>query len=313
MAEVRYKNGSNEIRVEQFHSLDHQKSFFFHSIDFTNREKGAACFFFNLYEDDKPLTSIAFEIVDDIAISLPRSPFGGFIIGYDLDADHLAILLKVIIDYFHKHQYRIQIKFPPQIYAPSIKVIHEAMIENKFSILHRDINQHIRIEKTLFSAEINRNRRRKLDHAANQNYSFEKLDGERLSEAYDLITECREEKGYPVTMTLQELQTAFKSFPDQYLLFGVFDQERLIATAVSIQVNQDVLYNFYHGDCLSHRSYSPVTLLVAGIYGYCQEHHVEILDLGISTDRGVLNEGLYYFKESCGARPSDKITYQLIS
>lgn len=311
MAEIVYKNGNTEIRLEQTHSIENQGQSFFHSNEFINRRKDSTPLFFNLFEAGKPLASIAFEIVYQQAISLPRSPFGGFIIGENIDSDQMGNFLTVIIEYFQKQKLSIQIKLAPAIYLPLQKVIHDALVNKGFSTQYRDLNQHISIDQLPFSTKINRNRRRKLDLNISHEYVFKMLDVNMLNKTYDLITECREEKEYPVTMTLQELLAAFTSFPDQYFLFGLFDQDEMIATAVSIKVNDHVLYNFYHGDRLSHRQNSPVALLVGGIYGYCQEQSIEILDLGISTDRGVINEGLYYFKESCGAIPSDKISYHL--
>ena len=101
----------------------------------------------------------------------------------------------------------------------------------------------------------------------------------------------------------------FKLFPGDYLLFGVFDKNKLIATSVCIKVNDKILYCFYIGDALAFRPHSPITLLINGIYEYCQTNDFKMLDLGISTDKGILNKGLYAFKKTFGSFDSYKLTF----
>ena len=110
-------------------------------------------------------------------------------------------------------------------------------------------------------------------------------------------------------MTLKDIEATFERFPDEYLLFGVFDKNKMVATSVSIKVNSKILYCFYIGDALTYRAYSPVTKLVDGIYRYCQVHYFKLLDLGLSSDKGVLNQGLYAFKKTFGTFDSHKLTY----
>lgn len=110
-------------------------------------------------------------------------------------------------------------------------------------------------------------------------------------------------------MSLEGLQNMFTLFPDEYLLFGVFDEEKMIAASVSIKVCQRILYCFYIGDDLEYRSQSPVTVLVAGIYEYCRVNNFFVLDLGLSTEKGIVNKGLYTFKKSFGAVESPKLTF----
>lgn len=309
MANTHFKDNNTEVRIEQTHSIVNQSLFFFHRNGFIKRKKDTNPIFFNLYQKNSFCVSIAFEIVNNEAISLPQSPFGGFIVEKPIDQELLQEFLEVIINYFKERKLNIHIKLSSDCYSPFGKTAHASLINTSFSTLYIEVNQHITIESKSFIQKANRNRNRKLKLCVNQDFSFEKLDISYLSTAHELITECRVDKGYPVTMTLKELQTSFVSFPANYFLFGVFDKKELIAAAISVKVNHRILYNFYHGDRLTQRQNSPVTLLVSGIYAYCQQQQFEILDLGISTNQGALNKGLYSFKESCGAISSDKRSY----
>ena len=110
-------------------------------------------------------------------------------------------------------------------------------------------------------------------------------------------------------MSLDALQKMFALFPNEYLLFGLFDAERVIAGSVAIKVSDQILYCFYLGDDLEYRTHSPVTALVSGIYDYCKINNFLMLDLGLFTDKGVLNQGLFNFKKSFGALASPKLTF----
>ena len=54
-------------------------------------------------------------------------------------------------------------------------------------------------------------------------------------------------------------------------------------------------------------------MLVGKIYEYCQQNGIAVLDLGISSENGILNEGLFNFKKNLGSETSNKSTYQLIN
>jgi lipid II:glycine glycyltransferase (peptidoglycan interpeptide bridge formation enzyme) len=110
-------------------------------------------------------------------------------------------------------------------------------------------------------------------------------------------------------MSLEDFKNAFKKFPDQYFLFGVLDGDTLVATSVCVAVNDEILYDFFHGDKLSARKFSPITLLLKGIIEFCGVHGFRLLDLGVSTDSGGINVGLQNFKFSFGSYDNQKLTF----
>jgi lipid II:glycine glycyltransferase (peptidoglycan interpeptide bridge formation enzyme) len=159
------------------------------------------------------------------------------------------------------------------------------------------------------SMPLDAHKKRRLRKAESSGFVFRELVVDSLPESYQLIVASRLNKAYPVTMTLEQLHAMFVLFPNAYRLFGLLDHDTLVATAVCIKVSTEILYCFYIGDHLAYRSLSPVTALVNGIYSYCQSHNFRMLDLGISTDKGILNSGLYNFKKTFGSIKSDKLTF----
>jgi hypothetical protein len=241
---------------------------------------------------------------------LEKSPFGGFVLKDKNFSAIDDILTKVHEWSYEQKVKRIIIKCAPEIYDPELAVeINNKLHENGFKVLYKDLTQVI-VVKQGQDVPFDSNRNRRLRKCIKEELTFKHLTVDSLEEAFCLVVESRNNKGYPVTMTLEELRTSFSKFPNNYFLFGVFDRAKMVATVVSIKVSDKILYYFYAGDSLAYRHLSPSTLLIHGIYEYSLENKFEVIDLGISTDHGRLNSGLYEFKKSLGSIDSEKLTFK---
>jgi hypothetical protein len=253
---------------------------------------------------------IYFSRVGNLLTSLAKSPFGSFVLTSRSTKAELNSLVEKIALWSNANGIaNLMIRSFPETYQPHhTALIKDVLIDSGFNVIYADITQAIHVTEEE-SMNLDTHKKRRVRQAKSLEFGFRQIPLSYLDEAYSLIVESRESKGYPVTMTLKDLEATLKLFPSDYLLFGVFDQKKLIATSVSIKVNNEILYCFYIGDALAYRHYSPVTLLIDGIFEYCKTHHFKMLDLGISTDKGVLNKGLYTFKKSFGAFDSPKLTF----
>jgi hypothetical protein len=283
--------------------------FFFHHPEFVFRKAEDTIIAIS-EETSHASISLYFTKKSSTLVSLDKSPFGGVVCPHAIDDEHLNKLLQNVDDYAFENKIEIIIiRCAPEIYQPeTAEIQNRELLRNNFVRKYEDISQFIKVQGDIPIA-FNRNRQRHLEKCLMREFNFRILSKAFLEQAFMLIVESRNDKGYPVTMEYRDLLNMFESFPDNYLLFGVFDGDKMIASSVSIVVNKNILYCFYFGDALSYRSYSPVTLLVKGIYNYAVQHKFEIIDLGISTDKAVLNRGLYDFKKSLGSVDSYKITY----
>lgn len=252
---------------------------------------------------------IFFSQKQDQLISLERSPFGGFVVDETASEENLEELVRQVLKWCQTRNVKsIIIRCFPEAYNIHLsKLSNEVLLRNMFAVKYHDISQMLMISED--GPMMNVHRQRRLRKCKAEGYVFEKLPPSFLPEAYACIAESRNDKGYPITMTLPELSEMFDRFPDHYYLFGVKDQAKIVATCVAIEVSPKILYCFYIGDALAYRHTSPVTMLMDGLYKFAREHHYELIDLGISTDEGVLNEGLYSFKKSLGAVDSPKLTF----
>jgi lipid II:glycine glycyltransferase (peptidoglycan interpeptide bridge formation enzyme) len=110
-------------------------------------------------------------------------------------------------------------------------------------------------------------------------------------------------------MTFADLNKTVVTFPDRYLLFGIMKEGEIIAATISIQINQNCLYNFFANHDRKYNSLSPLILLIEGIYAYCQENRIGLFDLGTSALQGKPNFNLLDFKMHIGGVPSAKLTF----
>jgi hypothetical protein len=102
----------------------------------------------------------------------------------------------------------------------------------------------------------------------------------------------------------------FEQFPDRYVLFTLFDEDKLIAACTGVKINSKILYMFMGADDIGYKGYSPMVMLMKGAYDYCTDHNYVIFDHGIGTASGVANPGLIEFKKHLGCKFSPKFTYQ---
>lgn len=280
-------------------------SFIFHNPKFIYRDLQSPVIRFH-HES----AEIFFSNQEQTLISLHASPFGSFLTDREITKNDVQICLDKVYEWSASNGVNKLVirSFPVEYHPKFAHLIKETLLESSFQVLYTDVAQVIFVSAS-GSMNLNTHKRRRLRNAETRRFQFRSLIPTFLDRSYELFSQSRDGKGYPLTMSLEGLQNMFSLFPDEYLLFGVFDQAKMIAASVSIKVCKKILYCFYIGDDLEYRSQSPVTVLIAGIYEYCRVNNFSMLDLGLSTDKGILNKGLYTFKQSFGAVDSPKFTF----
>jgi GNAT acetyltransferase-like protein len=297
-----------EYKVTQVEYLPAMKGgFVFNSPLFQKNKQGT---YLNYVLEDNwlPVARIWFKIDGSRAVSGQGATFGS-VDGSDSPGIEAGeVFLKEVVHLLIKKGItELVIRHWPAAYMEHNW--HKTFLKAGFRNAITEINQHLVVSLEGFTSNLRYNERKKLKQAEKRAFSFKILPVGNLAMVYELVKETRVRKGYPVSMSLHELQRFFETMPENYLLFGLFDGSKLIAASVSIRVADKILYNFYHADDLAYRPVSPLVMLVGKIYQYCQEAGIEILDLGVSSDKGEINTGLFDFKRNLGCLPTDKNTY----
>ena len=279
--------------------------FIFQSPEFVYRDKSNSILSFE--EDD---CAIFFSKENKKITSLARSPFGSFSLPDNGRIKTIRSLVGKVLSHCKTNEIRsIEIKCYPEIYSTEkSEMINEVLTEAGFAIKYKDITQILKVDQEL---RLNRLRTRKLRQCEGAGFVFAELNSDKLGDAHELFAQSRKDKGYPVTMKLSDFKDEFSRFPSCYKLYGVSDGHVLIAAGVVITVNDEILYYFFGGHSQKYDDESPSTFLVYNLFQEARKKKIKRIDLGISTDKGELNLGLYNYKKSFGAFDSFKLTFEM--
>lgn len=245
------------------------------------------------------------------AISPLRSPYGSFLFSEKVSPD---VLLEFIQFAEQKLQARGVQKFllknAPEIYdLKKAGLLQHVLKESGYQAEREETSAVIEVGDVSYEKLLHRSKKTRLNKGYNSEFEFQHLPVTRLEEVYNFLKACREEKTYSLSMPLVELQNVVNAFSDRFFLHAVRHRDQLIAASISIQVMSHVLYTFYYDHTKEFDQASPVVYLCDGLYHFCKEQKISLLDLGTSNVESKLVESLLNFKLSLGAKPSKKLTF----
>ena len=113
---------------------------------------------------------------------------------------------------------------------------------------------------------------------------------------YDLICENRSKFGRPIYMTLDNILSTGEIWPVEF--FKVESGKNIVASAIFYRNHNEICYAVYWGDNDEGRPLRAMDFLLLNLFVYYKEAGFRYMDLGISTENGIPNEGLLRFKES---------------
>jgi hypothetical protein len=240
-----------------------------------------------------------------------RGPFGSIEFNSQLPVQHLDAFVEYINAFAREiGLQQLAIKSYPFCYQPeSSALLSAALLRQKYQLLYTDINYHLPVTQKEFTNGLHLSEKRRLQKCIEKGLVFIEEADPDLPLIYKLIVDSRTRKGYPVSMSFDDFSQLFDDFPGIYKVFTVRDKQTIAAMTVGVYINQKILYYFLPAHLAAYDAYSPMVLLMQGLYIYCQNNHVELLDLGISTDKSVPNYGLMRFKQNLGASVSLKLSF----
>ena len=300
-----------EITLRREQKRTSEAHYFFHREAFLFDRKDTILF---EWRDGPEWIMIPFRPEGESLFSLSRSSFGGIDHSRGISEKKLESFVDSVLRHPVLSGYRtVRIRSYPECYAPdNWKEQHRVLVKTGFDPVTSDENRHIRLGPEDFREIIHPSEKRCLNLAKREQWLFRKLDPvQYLTPAYQLFLASKAVKGYPMSMKEEELERMFQLFPQHYALFGVFKNNDLIAASAAIRINDQILYDFFHGESTDMRSKSPVVFLTRGLYEYARKKRMHTLDLGICSENGVRNEGLCTFKKKLGGKISRKVIYEI--
>ena len=113
-------------------------------------------------------------------------------------------------------------------------------------------------------------------------------------------------------MSWEVFEKGLQELPQKIVAWGAYLQNQLVGGALTIEIDKDTLYVLFWGDTLLGRDVSVVASICEKLVNHCITHDYLVLDLGISSVDGVLDENLARFKINLGAVSTSKPIFSLI-
>ena len=252
-----------------------------------------------------------FHVHNGTASSPYHSPFGSIDASPDLEPSMLFRFLQFIeSDLVKTGVKKIIIKNPPTLYNTGLQTLLQVFLSNlDYRIITAEPGAIFTVNKS--GEELSGNwEKRKIKQAQDKELQLRHEDIHQFKTLYDFIHDCRVQKGYPSSMTFDEMQRTVSTFPDRFLFTSVYQHNVMVAASICVRCNRHVLYHFYSDHNTIDKSSNPTVFLIRSLYEYCSENEIALFDLGTSSLAGIPNFGLLNFKMGLGASPTTKFTFQ---
>lgn len=300
-----------EVRLDAF--LDDPACHIFNTAAFFQlhaRGKGLYVQLCNKHRDDVLATLHFTEVEPGMFRSPARGTYGAMTASPDLPLQALDAFVRVAEEALGARGCReVRVVLPPASHdLPLFSISVNVFLRRGYTVLGQELNYDLAIDDRPLAARMEYGNRKRLNKCLREGFTTAQLPPADYRRAYAVIADNRRRKGYPVTMTFDEITRMVEVFGDRVMVFGVSRGRELVAAAVCIAVSRDVLYVFSWGDVEGVQDYSPIVLLAGAIYDHGQSKGFKIMDVGISTVDGAPNHGLIRFKRGLGCRESLKLT-----
>ena len=261
-------------------------------------------------------TLALYEDAEHIFTSPRKGTFGGLGINDTLDVPVIEHFLRGLIDHLKaKGAREIRFKCPPISHdLPLSSIVANVLLRGGATLAAFELNQDMVIDGRPFSERVEYGNRKRIGKCLREGFVATELEIENFESVYSLMRDNRARRGYPITMTGEQLRAMSDAFPKRFRLFAVYakpDRRQMVAASICIELSPSVLYVFYWGDATGMESHSPIALLASCIYAFGQRRGFQVLDAGASTVAGVPNYGLMRFKRGLGFSESLKPSYHL--
>ena len=202
----------------------------------------------------------------------------------------------------------------PHCYAPEqAHRLTNHLLQRGFRVAAANQNFFLPIASDPFESTIDASERRRLRKCRRAGFRFEHWCRPDVDTVTSFLATTRHRQGYRLTMSTERLNELLRHFPDQFSVFVVKDGPALAALTVTVRVRADILYNFLPASSPNYHAFSPMVMLTDGLFGYCQQQQIRLLDLGVSLDgEHQPKPSLMRFKRNLGAQESPKLTFEKV-
>ena len=268
--------------------------------------------FYLVFKDTKIRLGIILGLRNGVLISPFSAPFGGFqYVNEDIGLNQIDAALVAIQNWASSNQFKeLKIVLPPTFYNVNfITKLTSSFYRANFQQINLDINYQFPTHKfdENYLSTIWYNAKKNLKRGTNANLTFEKLDGTDGEIAYDIISENRKQRGFPLRMTWEQVKETTSIITSDF--FIVKKDAVIIASAIIFHVSEGIVQVVYWGDLPDFSEFKTMNFLSYEVFKYYKENGIKVVDIGPSTEDSIPNNGLCEFKESIGCDLSLKYSF----
>lgn len=241
------------------------------------------------------------------------APFGGFSYAKSQRLECLESAVEALCMYVRQSGMRARIALPPLFYDQHFLSETVNVLSRYATLSHIDLNYHFSVPRFAdYENIIARNARKNLHHANGFEWDFAVVwrdDESGLREAYDVIRRNREEHGYPLRMSLSDVEKTVKLIDADFFLLR--HEGKSVAAAQVFHVADGIAQVIYWGDLRAHSALRPMNMLAYRVFEHYYRQGLRVLDIGPSTQEGIPNYGLCEFKSGIGCTASPKFIFEI--
>jgi hypothetical protein len=266
----------------------------------------------HLAEDTrKPAMGLAAGIKKGLILSPFSAPFGGFHFKnenmYTGEIDGFLVQLK---DYMVTEGLQgMELTLPPDLYHQTFNAkMVNALIRGGFQSELPDITGWIELDRFEGSFS-HKNSREYYRQAVRNGLIFKTVtDRDEQNEVYELIRENRARFGRPIYMTFDDIIHTSELWTTDFFQVTSADHH-MVASGIFYRSHPEIIHALFWGDNEAGRPLRAMDFLAFNIWSYYKDLGFKYIDLGISTESGIPNEGLLRFKESHNGTSSLKYKF----
>ena len=239
------------------------------------------------------------------------APFGGFHFkNENLYTGEIDGFLVQLQEYIVKEGLQgMELTLPPDLYHQTFNAkMVNALIRGGFQSELPDITGWIELDQFEGSFSY-KNSREYYKQSVKNGLIFKPVtDREERNEAYELIRDNRARFGRPIYMTFDDIIHTSELWTTDFFQVTSADYH-MVASGIFYRSHPEIIYALFWGDNEAGRPLRAMDFLAFNIWSYYKDLGFKYIDLGISTESGIPNEGLLRFKESHNGTSSLKYKF----
>lgn len=306
-----------EVTAEEYSAMAFTHPHVYNSVEFArlNAHKTDGLRYLTFTRNGEPKAGIILGERAGRLLSPFSAPFGGFSTAGQLRLETVEQAVEALCGYAKHAGMDIGIVLPPQLYAPTLTAHCINALSRMATLRHIDLNYYFPLDKCHgYEQIIDRSARKNLRRARSASLELEAVardDRKGMATAYDIIRRNREEHGYELKMSLDDVADTTEIIDADFFLLRHAASGDIVAAAQVFHVAKGIAQVIYWGDLRAYGGMRPMNGLAHLLFEHYHNAGLSTLDIGPSTTDGIPNLGLCDFKTAIGCEIVPKFAFEI--